>query len=310
MDSDGDGLINSAEAQLGTNPLNPDTDGDEMRDGLDGCPTVAEDIDGFQDGGGCPEPDNDLDGICDPDQTSGACTGSDTGQKAFFPIGHINEPALVDCRNDPEDYDSFKDSDGCPELDNDNDGHLDADDVCAGTDLHAGADGVLGSGEDQDNDGMLDPDEDGAPFDGILTSDDNPITYEDNDGILDNDGCYDRSGGDTDGDGYQDELEALHFGTRADRSCGTDWPSNLVHADFSFNRFDIIDLGSFIAPVRRVNTKPGDAGFDIRWDLSPGSNFANDIDIADLGYTIRGSRGYPPMLGGQFAFGMTCPFPP
>ena len=229
---------------------------------------------------------------------------------AFFPIGHISTPALFDCRNVPEDYDSFKDSDGCPEPDNDNDGHADADDLCDGTDLQAGVDGILGSGEDQDNDGILDLGEDTAPFDGILNSDDNPITYEDNDGILDNDGCYDWPGGDADGDGYSDELEVLHIGTRADRSCGTGWPSNLVDTDFSLNRFDIADLGSFVMPLRRLDTNPGDAGFDIRWDLSPGSNLAHDIDIADLGSTITSTRAYPPMFGGQYAFGKTCPFPP
>jgi hypothetical protein len=278
-------------------------------DGNDPCPLRAEDIDGFEDGDGCPDSDNDLDGICDPGQTSVACTGSDTGQMAFFPIGHVNEPAIFDCRNVPEDYDGFKDSDGCPEPDNDNDGHADVDDLCDGTDLQAGADGVLGSGEDRNNNGMLDADEDQAPFDGILSSDDNPITYEDNDGILDNDGCYDWPGGDADGDGYLDEVEVLHIGTAADRSCGTGWPSNLVNDGFSFNRFDIADIGSFVAPMRRYDTKPGDFAFDARWDLSPGSTFANDIDIADLGYTITGSRGNPPMFNGQFAFGRTCPFP-
>jgi outer membrane protein OmpA-like peptidoglycan-associated protein len=48
----------------------------------------SEDRDGFQDQDGCPEPDNDADGIAD---------GSDR------------------CRLDPEDRDGFEDDDGCPE---------------------------------------------------------------------------------------------------------------------------------------------------------------------------------------------------
>jgi len=34
--------------------------------------------------------------------------------------------------------------------------------------------------------------------------------------------------------------------------------------------------------VRRFNTSPGDAGFNQRWDLVPGSTFGKWINIADL----------------------------
>jgi hypothetical protein len=34
------------------------------------------------------------------------------------------------CPSDPEDFDSFEDSDGCPDPDNDRDGILDVDDMC------------------------------------------------------------------------------------------------------------------------------------------------------------------------------------
>lgn len=37
-DSDGDGLTNAQEHQIGTSPTNPDTDGDGVNDGSDGCP--------------------------------------------------------------------------------------------------------------------------------------------------------------------------------------------------------------------------------------------------------------------------------
>ena len=67
----------------------------------DKCPTEPEDKDGFQDDDGCPELDNDGDGIPD---------------------------AADKCPNEPEDKDGFQDDDGCPEPDNDGDGIPDASD--------------------------------------------------------------------------------------------------------------------------------------------------------------------------------------
>ena len=59
----------------------------------------------------CPEADNDGDGICDAGQASASCVGSDAGKYEW-----LNEaPGQIDCRNIPEDFDSFHDEDGCPE---------------------------------------------------------------------------------------------------------------------------------------------------------------------------------------------------
>lgn len=80
-----------------------DADRDGIPDDVDQCPTLAEDLDGFQDADGCPDPDNDGDGIPD-----------------------IND----DCPNQAEDLDGWQDSDGCPDYDNDGDGILDKDDKC------------------------------------------------------------------------------------------------------------------------------------------------------------------------------------
>ncbi len=44
-----------------------DTDGDGVPDDVDRCPEEPEDIDGFEDGDGCPDLDNDRDGIPDVD---------------------------------------------------------------------------------------------------------------------------------------------------------------------------------------------------------------------------------------------------
>jgi len=63
----------------------------------------AEDKDSFEDNDGCPDPDNDKDGILDVDDK---------------------------CPNDPEDKDGFEDADGCPDPDNDDDKILDSADKC------------------------------------------------------------------------------------------------------------------------------------------------------------------------------------
>lgn len=46
-------------------PPAPDADEDGIVDPFDPCPSEAEDVDGFQDGDGCPEADNDQDGVED-----------------------------------------------------------------------------------------------------------------------------------------------------------------------------------------------------------------------------------------------------
>ncbi len=80
-----------------------DTDGDGLTDDIDPCPDEAEDLDGWEDGDGCPDNDNDFDRVPD-----------------------VHD----DCPNDPEDRDGFQDDDGCPDVDNDKDGIVDADDLC------------------------------------------------------------------------------------------------------------------------------------------------------------------------------------
>lgn len=82
-------------------PSDPDREG--TIEEADACPTEPEDLDGHEDGDGCPDPDNDADGIID---------GSDR------------------CPTEPEDADGYQDGDGCPDSDNDADGILDAQDQC------------------------------------------------------------------------------------------------------------------------------------------------------------------------------------
>src|SRR6185295_4698477 len=66
----------------------PDNDSDGIPDAQDKCPNEAEDKDGFQDDDGCPDPDNDGDGVPD---------------------------AQDKCPNDPETKNGLQDEDGCPD---------------------------------------------------------------------------------------------------------------------------------------------------------------------------------------------------
>jgi len=170
-------------ARLGWNGFFPgrDRDGDRVRDRYDICPNEAEDIDGFHDDDGCPDPDNDRDSI--PDEKDS-------------------------CRNIPEDPDGFEDGDGCPDMDNDSDGVIDKMDKCP--DLAEDRDGF------EDGDGCPDPDND---RDGIPDSLDRCIGIpEDMDGFEDNDGCPDI---DNDMDGIPDSADLCPdaVGSPADSGC-------------------------------------------------------------------------------------------
>jgi len=178
LDSDMDG---------DSDPLDPDDDNDSLPDIQDLCRTLAEDYDGYQDEGGCPDPDNDGDGICDPGLVSVSCSGADVGRYLWkLPLG-----GTFDCRNVTEDYDGFHDNDGCPEPDNDYDTFPDPADDCPGADSNAGPNGISDTGDE-------------------------PILYltpyqarEDFDGVIDTDGCHDSPDDDYDGDGAGDETEVF-----------------------------------------------------------------------------------------------------
>ena len=135
-----------------------DPDGDRITGEADLCPDVKEDRDLFEDHDGCPELDNDGDGINDLDELDRRCI------------------------NKPEDMDGFEDEDGCPDLDNDQDGNPDTSDKCPNE-----AEDVDGF---EDTDGCPDTDNDG---DGISDEADYcPDRPEDMNGVKDDDGCPDE----------------------------------------------------------------------------------------------------------------------
>jgi OOP family OmpA-OmpF porin len=80
-----------------------DTDPDHDGVTNDRCPRAAEDLDGFEDEDGCPDPDDDRDGVVDTSDL---------------------------CPREAEDLDRFEDTDGCPDPDNDRDRTPDAQDAC------------------------------------------------------------------------------------------------------------------------------------------------------------------------------------
>jgi outer membrane protein OmpA-like peptidoglycan-associated protein len=124
-------------------------------------------------------------------------------------IGFIFEPSIGDrdgdgikddvdqCPDEPEDFDGFKDEDGCPDPDNDNDGIPDIDDRCPN--VPEDRDGV------QDQDGCPESEDGDRDGDGIPDKLDKcPDEPEDKDGFQDEDGCPDP---DNDNDGIPDKLD-------------------------------------------------------------------------------------------------------
>jgi outer membrane protein OmpA-like peptidoglycan-associated protein len=183
-----------------------DDDKDGLPNSFDKCQNDPEDFDGYEDSDGCPDPDNDKDGICDPwVETQGQqgkyasqCKGSDKCPSAPEEVdAYQDEDGCPDpdndgdgildqkdqCPNNPEDFDGFQDNDGCPDIDNDRDGVPDSVDKCPqdpeDRDAFQEADGC----PDVDND------KDGIPD----LKDKCPNEPEIFNGYLDDDGCPDTA---------------------------------------------------------------------------------------------------------------------
>jgi uncharacterized protein (TIGR03382 family) len=126
------------------------------------CPRGPEDVDGFEDGDGCADPDNDKDGLKDEQDR---------------------------CPNEPETKNGFEDEDGCPDelpppppVDTDGDGLTDDQDRCPSE-----AEDLDGF---QDTDGCADTDNDKDSV--VDTADKCPAEPETINGVDDADGCPDK----------------------------------------------------------------------------------------------------------------------
>jgi hypothetical protein len=178
---------------------------------------------------------------------------------------------------------------------------------------------------DLDGDGFFDADEAGAPL--CLT----PSNHDLLDDSASNDGC--EAAGtpesncvtsvDDDADGRVNDgcpqvgvvsEGAYNIGTNHLGRCGVGfsagqssaWPLDLVSGGVpqSTDKVTIGDLASFLAPVRRLDTRPPNANFNQRWDLKPGPQFgSNWIGVSDLGALVSGVSGFPPMNSGQKVYG-------
>src|SRR5262245_7461547 len=103
-------------------PAPADSDGDGIPDERDLCPQAPENVDGFQDGDGCPELDTDRDGIMDvrdgcPDQPEdhGGFQDDDGCPTPDNDQGRMPDDRDK-CPNDPEAYNSVDDDYGCPDI--------------------------------------------------------------------------------------------------------------------------------------------------------------------------------------------------
>jgi len=105
-----------------------DRDQDKVPDRVDKCIDEKEDRDGFQDEDGCPDPDNDLDGVLDahdrcPDERGPVDNGG-------CPFLDTDGDGITDDEDDcPREF-GPKENRGCPIRDSDKDGVPDGEDKC------------------------------------------------------------------------------------------------------------------------------------------------------------------------------------
>ncbi len=93
-----------------------DRDDDGYDDHNDACPELPEDFDSFEDEDGCPDRDNDGDGVLD----AAALTRDELNRTYRWQNNDRRsrpDGREEDCRNEPEDYDGVADEDGCPDVD-------------------------------------------------------------------------------------------------------------------------------------------------------------------------------------------------
>ncbi|SFB81776.1 Por secretion system C-terminal sorting domain-containing protein [Flexibacter flexilis DSM 6793] len=267
-DTDGDGILNGADAKAGfgdaSDPVLKDTDGDGVANFRD----LDSDNDGINDvrENGNISLDTNNDGIVDGTDTDGdgIRNGVDGATSAF---GDSTDPALRD-----------RDSDGVAnyiDLDSDNDGINDVREVFS-TNNDSNGDGTV-DGSDSDGDGILD------------NIDDNDLAFGDkNDPALhntDGDGSADYWDLDSDNDGINDVREALNqsFDTNNDGMIdGTDTDGDGILAG-------VDSKSGFGETTDAIPTDTDSDGLADYRDLDSDNDSLNDIEEA--GYASADANG-------------------
>ena len=205
-DDDNDGLTDTQEADLGTNPFSADTDGDGIGDKEDNAPLNANPSQEDFDNDGIPDvldPDDDNDGISDAEELVSGADG--------FITNKFSADSDGDGIGDKEEVETGTDG----FITNPNSADTDGDGLSDKEETTAGLDGYLTNPTSADTDG------DGLNDAAEFTAGTNPLdTDTDNDGIPDNtdpsptnaldtdaDGTPDLTDTDDDNDGLEDVVE-------------------------------------------------------------------------------------------------------
>ncbi|HZF54313.1 MAG TPA: DUF3344 domain-containing protein [Polyangiaceae bacterium] len=198
VDSDGDGLSDKLEAELGTNPNDADSDDDGVPDGQEPNPSLDSDGDGLIN---ALDPDSDNDGLYDGTELGLGCSGAGTNTGAGHCVPDADGGETKTSPINP-------DTDGGGASDGSEDANLDGKVDPGETDPTAGHGGDDFQNTDSDGDGLgdkleeelgLNPNDADSDDDGVLDGDEpNPTDDADGDGLInaldpdsDNDGLFD-----------------------------------------------------------------------------------------------------------------------
>lgn len=211
-DEDADGLTNARECELGSDPRNPDSDGDHVNDGAEASETSAPDTD-MDSRPDVLDSDDDGDGIPTASEL-GPTENGDGNPVDALDTDHDGKPNYLD--TDADD-DGVSDAEDRAPLDPARCRDRDADscDDCARTMANRSGGDPANDGPDADADGLCDAsdpdsvDDAGMPVGEDLDLDDDGIPNAvEGPGDLDGDGSANARDLDSDGDGVFDLVEA------------------------------------------------------------------------------------------------------
>lgn len=299
-DNDSDGLMDSKEAELGTDRWNPDTDGDGLKDGEEVNTLKTDPLKADTDGDALNDGDEVLKSKTDPLKADtdgdGVNDGAEVGANPATPVD-TDADGTADAFDTDDDNDGIPTKDEAPDanadLNPDDARNTDGDLLPDYLDNEDDGDGVLTQYEDPadkrdtDKDGIadyLDDDDDG---DGLLTEheqadpnkDGNPADQRD----TDKDGIADWLDNDDDGDGVLTQYEMADKDGNGNPTDATD-----TDGDGKFNWLDNDDDGDgiltkFEQPDPNGDGNPADA-LDTDKDSKP--NYLDSDDDGDSKLTV------------------------